>query len=122
MKRSRKVEPDPRIRTDFALGSDGVLYVGADEHEGPRGRARVELYALHPPEVARYGARLLLAWGLLAHVAHGTDGRVYVNPEWIGGHGERKVFRGYAATPWEAAEVAAALHRMTFNIRVELGF
>jgi hypothetical protein len=103
------------LPTEFALASDGVLYVHVpEEDEVPAGRAVFVGYALLPEETANFSAGQLLAWGLLQKLALGSDGRVYVEEGAID-VGERRCFRGYAAMPDEAELLVDELHKMAFN-------
>lgn len=100
------------LPTEFAIASDGVLYV--HEEGEVANRKHFVGYALLPEEMSRYGVRGLLTWAMQRTLALGSDGHVYVEEGAIE-RGERRCFRGYATTPEEAEEIADELHRIAFN-------
>jgi len=109
--------PNP-LPTEFALASDGVLYVHEDSAASADRNVFVG-YALLPEETSRLGAGGLLAWALRQKLALGSDGRVYVEAGAVE-TGDRPCFRGYAATPAETKLLVEELHRMAFNATAAL--
>jgi hypothetical protein len=109
--------PDSRIATEFALGSDGVLYVTVEGRNPEQfaGRAMFVGRALRRAELEQLGVRGVLVWATFARLALGSDGRVYVAEDELDDPRGRKAFRGYATTPARRARVVEELHRLAWN-------
>ena len=76
-------------------------------------------YGLRKGEVARLGPSRILAWAAIELLAWGSDGRAYVHERALDRTRGRKVFRGFAATDFEAACISATLHCMASSIVVD---
>ena len=115
--KARWPSPDPRLPTELAFGSDGVLYITVKGRNPKKlaGRAMFVGRALRRAELAELGARGVLAKAALGRLALGSDGRVYVHEDEIEDTRGRKEFRGFAATPAETARIVEEIHRMAWN-------
>ncbi len=115
-------QPDPRIMTEFALASDGYLYLSMRDWP-PKDilhRPVFEGYALRGREVARLGRKNLLMWAMIEILALGSDGRVYVNANAMQHADGRPIFRGYRASSAEVVKIVEHFHASAMNLTIGL--
>lgn len=112
--------PDPRVRTEIVLASDGGLYLAFPDVPTNDILQRPVFvgYALDPLEVWLLGVKNLVRWSLTEMLAMGSDGRVYVNAHAMRYTAGRSKFRGYKASNVEVAGIVEQLHVTAFNFAV----
>jgi len=106
------------VTTEFAVGSDGAIYINAEGHD-PRTLVGQQIFfgfALTRREVERIGPHGIHAWAAITLIAWGSDGRVYVNEEALARTSRRKLFRGFAVGAFQAACITCTLHMAAESI------
>jgi hypothetical protein len=110
------------LSTELAIGNDGTIYVSEEgiDTEKVRNRPRFVGWALRVTEVRKIAREHTIA--KCSGIVLASDGRFYANADWLPEQRQarRRMFAGYAMTRKESEFAVHEIHRLAFNVTIQV--